>query len=117
MMAEKPAVRKNAVPGESAARHTDWVRKPGWWEPWERAEPVCELRPIESLVRREKSACRLQDLNRRAGEACSLIQAFASVVQIAASPALRAKPRLCGPWANMCTAWGTLLAASADASR
>jgi hypothetical protein len=39
------------------------------------------------------------------------------VVQIAASSASRARPRLCGPWANMCTAWGTLLAASADASR
>jgi len=48
---------------------------------------------------------------------CSWIQAFASVVQIAASPASWARPRPCGPWANMCTVWGTWLAASAEAKR
>ena len=51
------------------------------------------------------------------GHACSWIQAFASVVHIAASPAFRARPRLCGPWANTCTVWGTWRAASAAARR
>jgi peptide/nickel transport system substrate-binding protein len=41
----------------------------------------------------------------------------AAGMQLVPDLASRAKPRLCGPWANMCTAWGTLLAASADASR
>jgi hypothetical protein len=49
--------------------------------------------------------------------ACSWIQALASVVQLAASPASWARPRLCGPWANTCTAWGTPLVASARARR
>ena len=56
-------------------------------------------------------------LDHPGGGACSWIQAFASVVQIAASSASRARPRLCGPWANTCTAWGTWLAASAEAKR
>src|ERR1700678_2433713 len=48
---------------------------------------------------------------------CSRIHGSASVVEIAASPASSARPSLCGPWANMCAACGTPLAASAEASR
>ena len=56
-------------------------------------------------------------LDHPGGAVCSLIQAIASVVQVAASPASRARPRPCGPWANTCTAWGTRSAASAEAKR
>ena len=63
------------------------------------------------------SGCSRRRRHSERGHTCSWIQVCASVVQSSVWPAPRARPRLCGPWANTCTACGTPPAASAVARR
>jgi len=62
VMAEKPAVRKNAAPGESQRRGMRiGFGRPRWWEPWARAESAVSfgLSKVWSGVRSRPAAFRV----------------------------------------------------------